>query len=85
MREFWNDEKPTVHHSGHPDYWLVVGRVLLERQRIDPHFDCTGSDLAVTRNHQKSLIFYSVFLIYTVHSISKATVSTVAIFFFAPL
>jgi hypothetical protein len=60
---------------------MVIGGVLLECERVDSHFDCVGSDRIVTRHHSTSLIFYSVFLIYTVHSISKATVSTVAIFF----
>jgi hypothetical protein len=53
-------------------------RNCLECQWIDPHTYCIGSN-SIDFGYYKTGL--NDFLIYTVHSISKATVSTVAIFF----
>jgi hypothetical protein len=76
-----------IHHaqyslriSSDTHYWLVVRRFLLECQRTDPYINSVGSNCIIVRHYTES-IDQLVFLIYTVHSISKAAVSTVAILF----
>jgi len=62
-------------HSGDLYCGMVAWSVCMERNRADPCPPCTCRYCIVIRDYQKSIgIFYSVFLIYTVHSISKATV-----------
>ena len=71
--------EPPLCYSGNPDHRLVIGSVCIQCHWLDPYPDRPGSDRLITRYHTKSLD-PNIFLIYTVHSISKATVSTVAIF-----
>ena len=73
-------EKPTLHNSSDSDHRMVVRCVCIQCRWIDTHPDRFGSDFIIVRNYSKSLGLI-VFLIYTVHSISKATVFTVAHFF----
>jgi hypothetical protein len=67
-------EKHSLRHSGDLYYRLVTGCICLERNWSDPCPHCIGRYFLIIWNYPAGINFLSVFLIYTVHSISKATV-----------
>jgi len=71
-------EKSSLRDCSTPDHWLGIRHLCLECRKSDPSFNSTGDNFLIAWSNKKNL---KIFLIYTVHSISKATVSTVAIFF----
>jgi hypothetical protein len=75
-------EKHSLRYCGDLYYWLDTWRFCMECYRFNSYFDHTRRYFIVVGYHSKSLGFsISVFLIYTVHSISKATVLYCSHFF----
>ena len=76
------NEKSTLYYRSNTNYRMVAGRIRLGSRKPDSHTDRSCDHCIIAWYNQES-IDDIIFLIYTVHSISKATVLYCSHFLFS--